>query len=285
MKLTLKNVTKKYKQRSVVNNVSIELNEPKIYALLGRNGAGKTTMMDMIAGHILPSSGEILVNGEAVFDNRHYLKDICLIKEGNNFHPDMRVKDVLQAYATVYENWNGELAQELVKVYHLPLKGRVKTLSKGMVSSLGVIIGLASGAKITIFDEPYIGMDAAARQKFYTQLLDVYEADERMIIFSTHLIDEASLLFEEIFILKEGEIILRETVDVIRDQAFSVTGDKDTVTNFVQDKQVMKTKQLANVMTAYVYGDKGVIPEGLQVDGIPIQDVMIYLTEMEGETE
>lgn len=285
MKLTLKNVTKKYKQRSVVHDVSLELTEPKIYALLGRNGAGKTTIMDMIAGHLLPSSGEILINDEAVFDNRGCLKEICLIKEGDNFHPDMRVKDVLGTYANVYENWNETLANELVNVYKLPLKGRVKTLSKGMVSSLGVIVGLASGAKITIFDEPYIGMDAAARQKFYAQLLDVYEQEERTIIFSTHLIDEASLLFEEIFIIKDGEIILREPVEVIREQTFAVTGDKEEVLAFVDGKHVMQTKHLANVMTAYVYGDKGIVPDSLQVEGIPIQDVMIYLTEMEGETE
>src|SRR5699024_3767587 len=135
---------------------------------------------------------------------------ICLIKETNNFHRDMKVKDVLKSYENLYENWNSELVAELLEVYHLPLKARVKTLSKGMESALGVIVGLASRAKITIFDEPYIGMDAAARQKFYDILLDIYEKEERIIIFSTHLIDEASLLFEEIFIIKDGEIILQE---------------------------------------------------------------------------
>lgn len=283
MKIELKNISKKYKDKTVLRNVSLEMNEPKIYALLGRNGAGKTTLMNIIAGHLLPTSGEYTINGADPFDNREVIKHICLIKETNNFHRDMKVKDVLKSYENLYENWNSELVAELLEVYHLPLKARVKTLSKGMESALGVIVGLASRAKITIFDEPYIGMDAAARQKFYDILLDVYEKEERIIIFSTHLIDEASLLFQEIFIIKDGKIILQEEAESIRSNAHSVTGTTTDVKAYIADKNVLATKQLANLMTAYLYGEQTKLPKTLEVEGIPIQDVMIYLTEIEGE--
>lgn len=283
MKIELKNISKKYKDKTVLRNVSLQMNEPKIYALLGRNGAGKTTLMNIIAGHLLPTSGEYTINGADPFDNREVIKHICLIKETNNFHRDMKVKDVLKSYENLYENWNSELVAELLEVYHLPLKARVKTLSKGMESALGVIVGLASRAKITIFDEPYIGMDAAARQKFYDILLDVYEKEERIIIFSTHLIDEASLLFQEIFIIKDGKIILQEEAESIRSNAHSVTGTTTDVKAYIVDKNVLATKQLANLMTAYLYGEQTKLPKTLEVEGIPIQDVMIYLTEIEGE--
>lgn len=283
MKIELKNISKKYKDKTVLRNVSLEMNEPKIYALLGRNGAGKTTLMNIIAGHLLPTSGEYTINGADPFDNREVIKHICLIKETNNFHRDMKVKDVLKSYENLYENWNSELVAELLEVYHLPLKARVKTLSKGMESALGVIVGLASRAKITIFDEPYIGMDAAARQKFYDILLDIYEKEERIIIFSTHLIDEASLLFQEIFIIKDGKIILQEEAESIRSNAHAVTGTTTDVKAYIADKNVLATKQLANLMTAYLYGEQTKLPKTLEVEGIPIQDVMIYLTEIEGE--
>lgn len=281
MRIELNNITKKYKKQTVLKNVSMKIEEPKIYALLGRNGAGKTTLMDIIAGHNLQSGGKLLINGVNPFDNREVLKHICLIKESDNFHRDMKVKDVLKSYANFYENWNTVLVDELIELYQIPLKSRVKTLSKGMESALGVIIGLASGAKITIFDEPYIGMDAAARSKFYEILLDVFEEEQRTIIFSTHLIDEASLLFQEIFIIKDGELIVHEDAETIREQAYSVTGSKAEVEPFINNKRVIKTKELANLMVAYIYDDKADIPDTLQVEGIPIQDVMIYLTEME----
>lgn len=283
MKIELNNITKKYKDKTVLKNITLQIDEPKIYALLGRNGAGKTTLMDIIAGHNIQTEGELLIDGESPFDNREILKNICLIKESDNFHRDMKVKDILNSYARLYESWNEKLADELMQLYKLPFKSRVKTLSKGMVSALGVIVGLASGAKITIFDEPYIGMDAAARQKFYDILLEVFEEEQRTIIFSTHLIDEASLLFQEIFIIKDGELILQEDAETIRENAYAVTGSTTDVEEYIENKRVIKTKQLANLMTAYLYEEKIEVPEGLQVEGIPIQDVMIFLTEMEGD--
>src|SRR5699024_11334343 len=98
---------------------------------------------------------------------------------------------------------------EFRRVLFRSLKKRIKTFSKGMVSAVGVIVGLASKAPITIFDEPYIGLDAAARKKFYDILLEEFELEPRTVIFSTHLIDEVSLLFEEVLILQDGKLILQ----------------------------------------------------------------------------
>src|SRR5699024_5913680 len=210
MRIEVKGITKKYGKKLALDDVSFTLDEPKIYGLLGRNGAGKTTFMDILAGHQLPTNGKVHVNGKTPFDNRDKLQHICLIKETGNFFKDMKVKHVLKTYQYFYPNWDQELANTLIEVYKLPRKARVKALSKGMASALGIIVGLASNAPITIFDEPYIGMDAAARKKFYDVLMEEYEENPRTIIFSTHLIDEVSLLFEEVLIIQDGRLILQE---------------------------------------------------------------------------
>lgn len=284
MRIEVNHITKKFGSKVALDNISFVLDEPKIYGLLGRNGAGKTTFMDILAGHQLPSNGSVLVNEETTFDNRNNLQHICLIKEANNFYKDVTVKQVLKSYQLFYPNWDQELALELVALYKLPLKARIKALSKGMASALGVTVGLASKAEITIFDEPYIGMDAAARKRFYDILMEEYEEYPRTIIFSTHLIDEVSLLFEEVLIIQEGTLLLQEKAETLRQQMYAVTGEVEDVKAFIQNKQVMKTKQLANMMTAYVYGEKSEIDSSkLSVEGIPIQDVMIYLTEKDQE--
>ena len=204
MKIEVKNLSKKYKEKAALNNVSFTLDEPKIYGLLGRNGAGKTTFMDILSGQILPSGGEILIDGENPFDNQRLTESICLIKEGNNFKKDLKIKNVLKIYSYFYPNWDQELAEDLIQEYNLSLNAKVKTLSKGMESALGITVGLASKAPITIFDEPYIGLDAPSRKRFYEIMLEEYQTEKRTIIFSTHLIDEVSLLFEEVLILREG---------------------------------------------------------------------------------
>src|SRR5699024_5589556 len=283
MKIEVKNVSKTYKDAKALDNVSFMLSEPKIYGLLGRNGAGKTTFMDILSGHILASKGEILIDGENQFDNQHLTESICLIKEGDNFKKDLKVKNVLKIYAYFYPTWDQELADELIKEYNLNLNAKVKTLSKGMASALGIIVGLASKAPITIFDEPYIGLDAAARKKFYDILLEEYEAEKRMIIFSTHLIDEVSLMFEEVLILQDGKLVLQQEADALRDHAYAVSGPVQDVEVFIEDKEVIQSKQLAGMMTAYIYGNMDQAKSaGLTAEGIPIQELMIYLTENKG---
>lgn len=280
MEIKVNNITKAYRKKKALDDVSFLLNEPKIYGLLGRNGAGKTTFMDILAGYQLPSSGDVTVNGKNPFDERNILKQICLIKEGDNFQKDMTVKQILNSYRYFYPNWDQDLADNLVKEYQLPVKKRIKTFSKGMASAVGVIVGLASKAPITIFDEPYIGLDAAARKKFYDILLEEFEIEPRTVIFSTHLIDEVSLLFEEVLILQDGQLILQEETEKLRSEACAVTGEISEVEDFILDKKVIKTKQLANMMTAYIYGSKQEAEHSsLKVEGIPIQDLMIYLTE------
>lgn len=288
MRIEVEQLTKAYRNKQALDHVSFVLEEPKIYGLLGRNGAGKTTFMNLLAGHQEVKRGTIKVNGKSPFDQREVLKDICLIKETGNFYKDIKVKQVLKTYQLFYPKWDQDLALEMIHMYKLPMSARVKTLSKGMASALGVTVGLASKAAITIFDEPYIGMDAAARKNFYDILLREYEEEPRTIIFSTHLIDEVSLLFEEVLILQDGKLILHDKTDVLRERTYAVTGTKAEVREFVAGKQVMKTEKLANMMTAYVYGDRSAVKEAsdsLTFEGIPIQDTMIYLTDTDTDSE
>src|SRR5699024_4946595 len=106
-----------------------------------------------------------------------------------------------------------------------------------------------------------------------------FQEEKRIIILSTHLIDEVSLLFEEVLILKEGKLEMHEETDYLRDQIISVTGKEVDVTAFINDKEIIDKKQLAGMMTAYVYGTKSEAKQaGLSVEGVPIQDLMIYLT-------
>lgn len=283
MKIEVNNLTKKYGKKSALDHITLNLNGPKIYGLLGRNGAGKTTFMEIIAGHILATHGEIRIDGVNPFDNREVTKKICLIQEGDNFSKDFKIKQVLHAYALFYPTWDYKLAKELVETFHLDLNVKVKSLSKGMVSALGIIVGLSTKADITIFDEPYIGLDAAARKKFYEILLEEYENERRTIIFSTHLIDEASLLFEEVLIFQEGNLILQQETDDLRIKTCAISGTASEVEAFIQDKKVIKKDKLAGMMTAYIYCDRKEAKQaGFTVEGIPIQELMIYLTESEG---
>ncbi|WP_404349024.1 ABC transporter ATP-binding protein [Sutcliffiella horikoshii] len=285
MKIEVKNVSKIYGNKKAVDNMSLTLEENKIYGLLGRNGAGKTTLMQMLAGHAVPSSGEILINGQNPFNNRQITKDICLVNESNNFIKRLKIKDILKVASLFYPNWSWDTANELLTTFNLNPTLKTKGLSKGMESSLGIIIGLASRAKITILDEPYIGLDAAARFKFYEVLLEEYEEFPRTIILSTHLIDEVSNLFEEVVLMRSGGLVFHKSTEELLDSSITVSGKKEAVDEFAQGKRVLHESVLAGRKTATLYGEGLTVEEAvahnLDADRSSIQQLMVYMTEEE----
>lgn len=283
MKIEVNNLSKKYGEKYALNHVSFALEKNKIYGLLGRNGAGKTTFMNILSGQIMPSSGEIKIAGENPFDQQELTESICLIKESNNFPKELKIKDVLKIFSYFYPNWDYSFAEDLLKEFNLTPRLKVKALSKGMESALGITVGLASRAPITVFDEPYIGMDAPSRKRFYELLLEDYEDYPRTIIFSTHLIDEVSLMFEEVIILQEGLVVLQEDSEVLRQQTVAVSGPTEKVDQFLQGKDVIELKSLAGNSMAYAFGTSEEAKDfGLDAEAVPIQELMIHLTEKKG---
>ena len=159
----------------------------------------------------------------------------------------------------------------------------VKTLSKGMVSALGIIVGLASRSPITIFDEPYIGMDAVARQQFYNLLIEEYGEYPRTFILSTHLIDEMSNLFEEVMILKEGKLLVYEDAEVLRNSGYAVSGPPDIVAQYCKGKNILSEDTFNNIHTVTLYEPNmstiDAIKLGLAVTVLPMQDLLVELTK------
>ncbi|MFB1100650.1 ATP-binding cassette domain-containing protein [Terribacillus sp. JSM ZJ617] len=162
MTIVAESLIKEYKTATALKGIDLRISEPKIYGLLGRNGAGKTTFMQLLAGYDKPSSGDLRINGMKPFDNRAVTENTCLIKEADNFKKELTVQQVLKIASMLYCNWDKKLAADLLEGFDLDKRRRVKSLSKGMESALGIIVGLASKAPVTMLDEPYIGLDAAS---------------------------------------------------------------------------------------------------------------------------
>ena len=145
--------------------------------------------------------------GASPAENEHVLRRMVFVRE-DQAYPDFKVRHALRAASWFYPNWNAELADAPARRLR-PAAGRaIKKLSRGMRSALGIVIGLAARAEVTLFDEPYAGLDAVARQIFYDRLLADYAEHPRTILLSTHLIDEAAGLLERVVVIDRGRIVL-----------------------------------------------------------------------------
>ena len=165
---------------------SLEVEAGSITGLLGRNGAGKTTLMRILAGHEFASAGTVHVLGASPVENERVLRQMIFVREDQTY-PDFKVRHALQAASSFYPNWSHELAGAMVTEFNLPINRKVRKLSRGMRSALGIVIGLAARAEVTLFDEPYAGLDPVARQLFYDRLLADYAEHPRTVLLSTHL--------------------------------------------------------------------------------------------------
>ncbi|MGG0459666.1 ATP-binding cassette domain-containing protein [Bacillus mycoides] len=282
--LETKDLTKKYKKKLAVNEVTINVENHKIYGLLGRNGAGKTTLLNLLAGQIISSSGSVSIFGENVFENSKAMQKICFVKVKEETHLSNKIKEIFELCNMFYKNWDQKYAEELAGKFQLNMKEKYHKLSHGMQTVVGIIQGLASRAPITIFDEPTTGLDAAHRELFYSLLLEDYGEYPRTIILSTHLVEEVTHVIEDVIIIKEGRLVVQSSVEDLLQQGHIISGRKDKVDEFSINKKVINRE---------IYGKKGIAviweelssddyysleKEGIAVDRITLQKLFIHIT-------
>lgn len=283
--LEINNLYKSYGKLEVLTNLNLKLEENKIYGLFGRNGAGKTTLLNLISSQIIRNSGEILLSGEEVFENPKAVEDICLAKELPISIQERKVKEIFSLAKITYKNWDENYKDYLVKEFNLNTKNKLYKLSTGNQTIVGLIIGLASRSKLTMFDEPTLGLDAAARDKFYNLLLQDYDNNPRTIIISTHLIDEVANLFEEIIILNDGKIMLKSEVNELKEKSYYLIGSDNVLLPLIKDKNIVYREELGSTKIIGIYDNlttsdlKYIKDNNIEMNNIPIQKLFIYLTQ------
>jgi ABC-2 type transport system ATP-binding protein len=221
--------------------------------LLGRNGAGKTTLMRIISGQEFASAGSVRVLGSNPVENDRVLRRMAFVRE-DQAYPDLKVAHLLRVASWFYPNWSAELADSLLADFALPLNRTVKKLSRGMRSALGIVLGLASRAEVTMFDEPYTGLDAVAREVFYDRLLADYAAWPRTVLLSTHLIDEVAGLLERVVVIDRGKVVLDAVADDLRGAATRVSGPVLAVDEFAAGRQVWDRRRLGSQESVVILG-------------------------------
>jgi ABC-2 type transport system ATP-binding protein len=278
-------LTKRFGNFTAVKDVSFTVEENRIYGLLGRNGAGKTTIMQLLTGQDFASGGSIRVFGQTPVENARVLQNVCFIKESQKYPDDFYVKHVFKSAPWFFENWDQEFAEQLIEDFRLPVNRRIKKLSRGQLSSVGVIVGLASRAPLTFFDEPYLGLDAVARQVFYDRLLEDYSEHPRTVILSTHLIDEVSNLLEHVLVIDEGRIIIDSPADELRGTVTNVVGAKSAVDAFVAKREVLHRDGIGGLASVTVgalsAADKTAAQKaGLELSPVSLQQLIVRKTKV-----
>lgn len=281
--VTVQDVTMRFREHTALDAVTTTFERDSITGLLGRNGAGKTTLMQLVAGHRVPTSGTVRVFGESPYEHDAVLRDIAFIKEGQRYPDHFRVKDALQAAAMLFPNWDADLAACLLRDFDLPAKRNIAKLSRGMTSAVGIVIGLAARAPLTVFDEPYLGLDAVARQLFYDRLIADYAEVPRTVVLSTHLIEEIAPLLERVLLIDRGRVLLDADAESLRNSALTVSGPRVVVDAFAQQHELLHSEALGGHSRAVVrIADAGArraaADSGLSVEPTNLQQLIVAMS-------
>ncbi len=280
--LETKNLTKSYGRIAALDDANLRFTEKKIYGLFGRNGAGKTTLLNIISSRIFADSGKVTWFGRDI--SRHpgiIAEHCCYMPEEHYFPGRFTVKKLLSLGKMSFPNYSEDYAEKLCRFFLLDTEQKYEQLSKGHQSIFRIVLGMASGAAITIFDEPVLGLDAVARDRFYQELIEEYSRNPRLFIISTHLIEESADLFNEAIIIKDGKVIRQASVEDLLSSAFYVSGKAGQVDEFIKDRTVLSCETVNNMTTAVVEGNMKAEKRSpyLMFSSLTIQKLFIHLTK------
>lgn len=213
--LEVKNISKSFDGKRVIDNVSFGIEEGKIVGLLGKNGSGKTTIIKMINDLLTIDEGEILILGERISENTKSL--VSYLPERSYLDNSWTVNQMFRFFEDFYPDFDRTRAENLLKDLNLELDARIGKMSKGMKEKIQLILVMSRRARLYVLDEPLGGVDPSTREYILGTILSNFGEGSSLLI-TTHLVSEVEKILDEVILIDEGRILLSGSADAIRDE-------------------------------------------------------------------
>lgn len=211
--IELKNVSKCIDSIEIVNDVSLTIDRGKVCGLVGTNGAGKSTLLRMVSGIMRPSSGDVMINGESVFENVSAKEKIFHLQDRAFYFSNASLLDTAKFYSIMYKNFDMEKVLKLNEYFGLDLKKSLKKLSKGMQRQASIILALASNTSILLLDESFDGLDPMFRKQVKKLIMNELKSRDLTLIVTSQNLHDLEGLCDSIVILHKGNVVVSKEID------------------------------------------------------------------------
>ena len=278
--IELKQVTKQYGQATVLKNITLSIEDPGIYCLLGRNGAGKTTLLKSIAGYQNITSGSIQVDGKAITTST--LDTGVSYIENFAKHFNLPVQKLLRIASEVNPNYDYDFAAEMMDRFELEGKKKFHHLSLGMKTMVSTIICLASSKNVILLDEPVLGFDALMRVEFYDMLTESFRKHPRIILVSTHIIEEIAKTIQKLILIDRGSVRFFDTLQAVETKAFCISGLQKDVEAAPKDRNVIGQDAVGGLVTSYIFDSPPEETGSLEIRPLSLQEFFIQMVGHKG---
>jgi ABC-2 type transport system ATP-binding protein len=211
------NLGRKFGKFEAVKNVSLTVPKGTVFGLLGVNGAGKSTIIKMVMGHLRPTTGEIRVLGRTLgVDLLGIRRRVAYVSENRYLYEWMTVEESLSFTRSFHETWDDKKASDLLKRFSLPPEKKVRQLSRGNRARLCLLLALSFNPELIVLDEPTSGLDPIVRRDFIENIVAEIAEEGKTVLFSSHIVEEVERVADYVGIINEGELLLVSTIDDIK---------------------------------------------------------------------
>lgn len=260
--IEIRNVSKSFEDMKAVDNVSVSIKENTVFGLIGTNGAGKSTVLRMVAGVLSPDQGEIAIDGLPVFDNMEAKRNIYFIADEPYFFANSNPSDIQKYLCTVYPGFAVEDFYSYLVNFGLDKKRKINTYSKGMKKQLALICGVCSGAKYLLCDETFDGLDPVMRQGVKSIFADEMGKRGMTPVIASHNLRELEDICDHVGLLHKGGVLLSKDLEdmkcnIQKIQCVFKTGEDET--KAISSLDIMKNEKRGSLITLTVRGNKAEI--------------------------
>ncbi len=281
--VSIEGLKKTYRSHVALDGITVNLNKNQIIGLIGANGSGKTTLMKICTGLEGADSGRIRMFGEdarTMIIGGEMIYTMHDLPVGRGYG----ISEIIRFYKIAYTDFDENFCKKLLELFEIPLKKSCSALSQGMKSAVHFSCAMATRCRLTLFDEPFIGMDIAKRKLAYEVLLRDYMEHPRTILLSSHNLLEIEGLLSEMLLIHKGKLVFYQDMDDVREMLFRVDGKEEEISGFVEkeDTIYMEKKEIESfaILRGSVESDLAAqaLKRGLTVSAVTPEDVSVYLT-------
>ncbi|HZK18877.1 MAG TPA: ABC transporter ATP-binding protein [Clostridia bacterium] len=253
--IRVENLSKSFGENLVLDNINLNAREGSILGLVGPNGVGKTTLIKIIMGILLPDQGRILVDNVDVHHNAVIKSIVGYVADQQSFYPEFKVKDMVRLYRETFAmSWNEQRFKELHDIFRLPEERKIKNLSKGMSMQLSILLNLSAQPRLLVMDEPTAGLDPVLRRQVLNILMDIVAENGTTIFVSTHSLHELERICDHIGILYDGRIVFDESLEDMKQKVrkIQVAIENELPEEFLSGEAILRVERQGRVYNIVV---------------------------------
>lgn len=290
--IEVRNVTKSFEEIEAVRDTELVIRAQNIFGLLGTNGAGKSTLLRLMAGIFRPDSGEVLIDGERVWDNPAAKKKYFYISDDQFFFPNATAKDMASFYGRYYKKFDYVRFEEMLQRFHLERQRKIQTFSKGMKKQLSILLGICANVPYLFCDETFDGLDPVMRQGIKAILAKEMEMRELTLVIASHNLRELEDICDTIGLLHRGGVLLSKDLSDLKCNMHKLqcVFEPDPGTSLSETFQILQMKQTGRLISMVVRENEEEIrrkmeelsPVYYEILPLSLEEIFISETEVAG---